>query len=82
MRQVMCAVLIDATGRRTIKQAMRSIEKATEVNGQKCIQFIPKTEEEDYVNVELIKTWVHRTNDQLENLIRSLLMVIIITIEE
>ena len=52
----MCAVLIDATGRSTIKQAMRSIEKATEVNGQKSIQFIPKTEEEDYVNVELIKT--------------------------
>lgn len=45
----------DATSKRTFRKAMQTIEDATEVNGKKCIQFIPKTEERDYVKIEFFK---------------------------
>lgn len=33
------------------KKAMKMLEDATTVNEEKCIQFVPRTDEKNYVNI-------------------------------
>lgn len=48
-------ILPDSTSVKLFKEAMKLIEDSTSVNGSKCIEFVPRTTQKDYTNIEMLK---------------------------
>lgn len=50
-----CMLISDSSSIALFKGAMKMIEDAVMVDGKKCIQFVPRSQESDYVHLEMFK---------------------------